>query len=251
VAPVRLWRPMVLWTAGILLALGLTWSVGAVLVPILQVRAAIKECAAEGVIFYHGSRPTFSCDPSKAAPTILRLGGDESAARKLAFYVQLPSWLNGRSQGDDSFEKSFAMLSRCGGPGLEVLMRLARSQDLDIRLSALYALADMGPEAKPASDLLLEAIAEDRYYVVLALGCWKSEAVDFLPALIAAVQRPNGHSRWQALNTLRCIGPAAQAAVPALTEALKDDDDRVRRGAAEALQEIQGKEPDATPKGNP
>ena len=37
------------------------------------------------------------------------------------------------------------------------------------------------------------------------------------------------------------IGPAAKAAVPPLTEALKDKDENVRKAAAEALKKIQQK----------
>ncbi len=37
----RTWRPTVLWTAGILLALGLAWFIGAVAVPAWRARVAI------------------------------------------------------------------------------------------------------------------------------------------------------------------------------------------------------------------
>jgi hypothetical protein len=39
--PRRTWLPMTLWTAGILLALGLAWFVGAVVVPVWQVRSTV------------------------------------------------------------------------------------------------------------------------------------------------------------------------------------------------------------------
>jgi hypothetical protein len=54
-----------------------------------------------------------------------------------------------------------------------------------------------------------------------------------------------GHSYWairlNAANALGRIGPPAATAVPALREALKDPDARVRSSAAAALGRIQGK----------
>jgi hypothetical protein len=40
--PLRTWRPMAAWTGAILLALGLAWFVGAVVVPVWQVRSGLK-----------------------------------------------------------------------------------------------------------------------------------------------------------------------------------------------------------------
>jgi hypothetical protein len=42
----RTWRPMAAWTAGILLALGLAWFVGAVVWPVWQVRFVVNQIAA-------------------------------------------------------------------------------------------------------------------------------------------------------------------------------------------------------------
>jgi len=74
----RTWQPMVLWTAGILLALGLAWFVGAVAVPFFQVRAVVRE---------FGGRPS-----NVAAPYVERLGGPERAAARLALFARLPGW---------------------------------------------------------------------------------------------------------------------------------------------------------------
>jgi HEAT repeat protein len=44
--------------------------------------------------------------------------------------------------------------------------------------------------------------------------------------------------RWRAAETLGNIGPGAKPAVPALLEALKDEDGSVRVYAAQALEKI-------------
>ena len=48
--------------------------------------------------------------------------------------------------------------------------------------------------------------------------------------------------RRLAISALGAIGPAAKDAVPALTEALKDEDRRVRQAAQFALRRIKGKQ---------
>jgi HEAT repeat protein len=47
--------------------------------------------------------------------------------------------------------------------------------------------------------------------------------------------------RWTAAASLGNIGPEAKAAIPALTEALKDSDPSVQQTAQIALQQIQRK----------
>jgi HEAT repeat protein len=45
-------------------------------------------------------------------------------------------------------------------------------------------------------------------------------------------------SRWLAIEVLGRVGPEAKAAIPALTELLKDKDEGVRKAASEALDKI-------------
>ena len=66
---------MAAWTAGILLALGLAWFVGAVVVPALKVRSVLIE----------QERELLGDDE-----VILRLGGKARAAKMIVFYYRLP-----------------------------------------------------------------------------------------------------------------------------------------------------------------
>ena len=72
--PLRPWRPMAAWTAGIVLALGLAWVVAAVVVPVWQVRAAVRR--TYGV-------PAWNGYPQAAMEKEVRsLGSPERAAER-------------------------------------------------------------------------------------------------------------------------------------------------------------------------
>ena len=64
------------------------------------------------------------------------------------------------------------------------------------------------------------------------------EAKEAVPVLIDALKDENIYVRRRAALVLVKIGPEAKAAVPALIDALKDKDKDVRSNAAEALGEI-------------
>ena len=64
-----------------------------------------------------------------------------------------------------------------------------------------------------------------------------------VPALNEALQDDDSGVRSKAASALGRIGPAAKAAVPALIEALQDDDYWVRSKAALALEKIRTKTP--------
>ena len=72
--------------------------------------------------------------------------------------------------------------------------------------------------------------------------------VEVVPLLVALLKEkpacpiPGNEVRIGAANFLGKIGPGAQDAIPALQEALKDDEERFRRYAAKALWRIQGEE---------
>ena len=59
-----------------------------------------------------------------------------------------------------------------------------------------------------------------------------------MPALIEALKDEDRDVKKLAGNTLRKIGPEAKEAVPALIEALKDEGGWVRNSAAKALEKI-------------
>jgi HEAT repeat protein len=89
------------------------------------------------------------------------------------------------------------------------LVTQLKSRDVDARRKAATALAEAGPDAKPA-----------------------------VPSLITALKDQDLYVRRFAAQALGKIGPDAKSAVPALSKALKDDQKQVAEAAAEALGKI-------------
>jgi len=71
-----------------------------------------------------------------------------------------------------------------------------------------------------------------------ALGSIGPAAEVAVAALIEAMKDNNGNVRYFVARALGKIGPRAQAAIPTLMEALRDKDGGVRRSAANALKQI-------------
>jgi HEAT repeat protein len=127
-----------------------------------------------------------------------------------------------------------------------VLVSAVRHPMRDVRVDAAFMLAKetkyQDAEAVPG---LLDALTDDDPRVCLAaidaLGKIGDGAAvpDLLDILI---NEKDGDIRWTATNALGQIGPAA---VPGLREALRDEDWKVRRSAAEALWAMG--EPEAVP----
>jgi hypothetical protein len=155
-APVRTWRPMVLWTAGILLLLGLVWFVGAVVVPVWQIRswASVKfaehgdvDLIAGGMAYADAvaeETDIISVDVwDLKEPMLRRLGGPEAAARKLTLYYRLPQWIAPHKC------VAIRVLACCGEHALPTMVAALRDPDPRIRSTAITAITLIrGPEEK-------------------------------------------------------------------------------------------------------
>jgi len=73
----RTWRPMVGWTLGMLVVLGLAWFVGAVVVPVWKTRAVVVRCGPD-----YGSLGW----ESHLAKAVKELGGHKAAPQRLRLY---------------------------------------------------------------------------------------------------------------------------------------------------------------------
>ena len=222
----RTWRPIALWSAAILLALGLAWFVGAVAVPVWQTRAAVKKHAIN----------------SDFIGAVRSLGGPEQAASKLRFYFLLPErWTESRW---------FAarLLGHCGpsaAPSLRRLLRAPESESTDVRIQALDSLNDLAPSSAVPE---LIAALEDKDPTVRSmsakvLGRIGPQAQEAVPALTRILTDIYSNTRCSAARALGEIGPGASEAIGPLTKAGVDPEGEVRAAAAEALKKIRGEEP--------
>ena len=109
-----------------------------------------------------------------------------------------------------------------------------KDPDADIRYKAALTLGGFGSTAKEAVPALIDALGDSdelvRRFVPQALGEIGSDAKDAIPALILGF-------RDEEVSTYApsALGKIGKVAVPALIEALKDEDQIVRHKSASAL----------------
>ena len=98
----------------------------------------------------------------------------------------------------------------------------------------------------PAKEALVKQLGGDDKFAA-TLSAWalahidpkcRETAAKTVPLLAAALEKPNPEARTEAAAALKCLGPLAKPAVPALKKALGDSDAAVRRTAAEALKAV-------------
>jgi hypothetical protein len=126
-------------------------------------------------------------------------------------------------------------------PGLEPLLESLRDDDKSVRWRAVLALGEMRSEHRDAIFALVDALDDSdqgvRWAAAASLGKTGPPARDAVPALAGALNDPDDAVlRWHAAAALTQIGPVAKEAVPALIGALKDE--RVREQAGEGLVKI-------------
>jgi HEAT repeat protein len=123
-------------------------------------------------------------------------------------------------------------------PELSTLAPLVSRQLADadpaVVVGALHTLADMGDEAVP---FLLEAMKDpkSRYWAEVALAEIGPEAAPATEALAKAVAEGEPEERLQSILALSAIGETASAAAPAIAKVLESDDQSLRFAAAFAL----------------
>lgn len=129
----------------------------------------------------------------------------------------------------------------------ELLQNLTNNQP-HIRVLCAQMLGSIGPKAKPAVPVLLEATESSDWGGWLALSAGKAlMSIDgqtnvALRVLTNALQHTDSTMRQFALMDLRKLGPAARAATPAVQKALRDPDAQVREEASKTLNEIDAQE---------
>jgi len=194
--PLRTWRPMAAWTGAILLALGLAWFGGAVVVTQVQVRAALKVFCGRNY-----------------SEAIGRLGGPAQAATKLSQYLGFPGAL-----APDKND-ALLLLALCDEPGSVAMVEVLRNRDPILRREAciyLVAILDVNARLpKIASDpriavpaltcALTDSDAQVRSSAAFALGTHGAKARAAIPALEQALRDENEEARKAAAKALKQI----------------------------------------------
>ena len=125
-----------------------------------------------------------------------------------------------------------------GGPAaVPVLVELLADEDAEVRRAAASYLRRLGPRAGGAAlgRSLKHPDAAVREEADWALAGMGSAAGPALPALREALGDEDGKSRFVVLLAIADIAEESDAAVPVLAAALTNDDQRVREHAASAL----------------
>jgi HEAT repeat protein len=119
---------------------------------------------------------------------------------------------------------------------------LNREKDSVVRYEAVRALRQLAEHTREAIPPLVGALKDPTLLVqlaaVMALGEIGPSAGAAIPELVNGLKHTDWTLRQHAAMALGNIG--ADDALPALTEALKDEHEKVRQAATEALQKIQG-----------
>jgi HEAT repeat protein len=132
----------------------------------------------------------------------------------------------------------FRALTACGAEAVPTLVELLGARSPEISDKAIDALIDIGPEAEAALPDLVRMLREGQENLPLRLphAIAIIGGAETVPVLIQALNHPNVSIRQRAAWALGDLGPAAQAAVPALREALQNPE--TRRDAARGLGDI-------------
>jgi HEAT repeat protein len=132
---------------------------------------------------------------------------------------------------------------------IEALIEAAKDKKLHVRLAAIDGLRGMGPIARKAVPILIEALDSPEYNSSAcdALGDIGPEARAAIPRLRKTVTTDDHYTRIQGARALLKIEGNTDFVVSALIDLLKCDDGYARREAARTLGDIGPRAHDAIP----
>jgi HEAT repeat protein len=163
----------------------------------------------------------------------------------------IPTLAEALDDRDPAVRRSVAWAMARLGPqntlAIPMFVRLLRDPDPTVVAHAARSLAEIGP---PAVSALTEALheARTRYWAVLILSEIGPEAEAAVPALLEAMQQSEAEERRATLVCLGAIGPGGKAACEAIVRTLlRDQNVAVRASAAYALGRIGSASDDVIP----
>src|SRR5262249_35120784 len=122
-------------------------------------------------------------------------------------------------------------LAKIGIPSQQILLTALESQNLTVRRASIGGLAHLRPASTAVVAALIAALDDSQ------VGWDASRSLSqigpaALPALIEAVRRPSSRVRALAIEALGDMKGDTSAAIPYVSDCLKDPDERVRAAAA-------------------
>jgi HEAT repeat protein len=175
----------------------------------------------------------------------------EAAALSLGRLGQSPELavpvLVGMLNRDDNRESARDALIKLGPaarPAVPALIDMLNVEDPNLRSNAAQVLGAIGPDAQSAEPVLTSVMrgTDDQTRLEAAdalgkIGRDQPEAVEVTTRILNA-QEKDWFVRERAAAILGHAGPAAEASIPVLTNALNDENEDVRRAAARAISKI-------------
>lgn len=135
-------------------------------------------------------------------------------------------------------------LVRLGGRAVPALAGALANSDRHVRREAAWALGQIGPAARPAVPALLTALKSAAHPPRSIVEAPREPDADHGATPLVVVEpwkRPDRTFVRYLVETLGRIGPAAAPAVPALVDALRRSDEKLRALAEDALARIEGR----------
>jgi HEAT repeat protein len=196
-----------------------------------------------------GSKPTGPTGPTETPLLVdVKIEGDIASAKvKSKKGADLPIWFR-RIDGSWVLADEQELRPQGRDTGLDAQWdssqkqpsKLSREEEeVRARRMAAETLGKSGPKAVPALiDMLKDENSGVRMSAAYALGQIGPDAKAALPALMRLLEDKSSEARGSAAEAVARIAPAEKTTIPALTHLLRDDDLSVRRPAAFALARI-------------
>jgi len=184
---------------------------------------------------------------TNAIPTLLNmLRSEDNAVKAAALKLADRSGMAWVTLADERHIEAARGFSALGAGAKDAVPALIGIYDqrisLDSQSAVVFALGCIGPSARKAIPLLLEAATNANkdlsQCAIRSLGQIHSEPEASVPALIRALSETDQQTRHEAANALGAFGTNATAAIPALVRAFKSQDKHIYRTAAAALKAI-------------
>ncbi len=173
-----------------------------------------------------------------AAETLGKIGADAASA--------IPALIDAMRDKDQFVRYHAVVALGAMGPAapqaIPALKKALRDSYVEVCWAAVVSLGKISPrEALPELIATLKTATSwsHRSEAAEALGKMGKDAQAAIPALIDALRDKDNFVRERAIESLGMMGPAAKEAVPALQQALKDPYKPARKAASKALERIQ------------